>query len=74
MDNRPKAGEFFHLEPDVRRGGRGHGVVFENEEALLSPPRLILKQKMADFLCYGKFHDWFITPAKAYRLRIWKAG
>lgn len=41
-DNKPKKGEFFILEPDMRRGGPGHGVVFENEKALLTPPRLIL--------------------------------
>lgn len=39
----PKAGEFFELEPDATRGGKGHGVVFENEEALLMPPRLIVR-------------------------------
>lgn len=29
--NEPKVGEFFQLRPDARRGGKGHGVVFENE-------------------------------------------
>lgn len=47
--NQPKAGEFFILEPDTRRGGKGHGVVFENEEALLTPPRLILRPKTRGF-------------------------
>ncbi|MEA9598184.1 DUF1629 domain-containing protein [Xanthomonas campestris pv. campestris] len=47
--NQPKKGEFFHLQPDVRRGGKGHGVVFENRDALLTPPRLILKPKDGGF-------------------------
>ncbi|MCW0403217.1 DUF1629 domain-containing protein [Xanthomonas sacchari] len=47
--NQPKKGEFFHLQPDVRRGGKGHGVVFENREALLTPPRLILRPKDGGF-------------------------
>lgn len=47
--NQPKAGEFFKLRPDVRRGGKGHGVVFENEQALLTPPRLILKPEEGGF-------------------------
>lgn len=49
MTNQPKAGEFFHLEPDVRRGGNGHGVIFENRQALLTPPRLILKPEDGGF-------------------------
>lgn len=47
--NQPKAGEFFILEPDARRGGKGHGVIFENEQALLTPPRLILKPEGGGF-------------------------
>jgi len=30
--NKPKKGEFYILMPDMRGGGRGHGVEFENEE------------------------------------------
>ncbi|MDX3931655.1 MAG: DUF1629 domain-containing protein [Stenotrophomonas sp.] len=47
--NEPKAGEFFQLQPDARRGGKGHGVVFENEQALLMPPRLILQPSTGGF-------------------------
>lgn len=47
--NQPKKGEFFLLEPDARRGGKGHGVVFENENALRTPPRLIVKPKEGGF-------------------------
>lgn len=49
MTNQPKAGDFFILQPDARRGGKGHGVVFENEKALLTPPRLILRPKTRGF-------------------------
>ena len=45
----PKTGEFFQLQPDARRGGKGHGVVFENEQALLMPPRLILQPSTGGF-------------------------
>ncbi|NNA16267.1 DUF1629 domain-containing protein [Pseudomonas lundensis] len=49
MTNQPRKGEFFELEPDARRKGKGHGVVFENEQALLTPPRLILLPKTGGF-------------------------
>ncbi|WP_167702305.1 imm11 family protein, partial [Xanthomonas axonopodis] len=49
MTNQPKADEFFKLRPDTRRGGKGHGVIFENEKALLTPPRLILKPEEGGF-------------------------
>ncbi|OBU53751.1 DUF1629 domain-containing protein [Stenotrophomonas maltophilia] len=49
MTNQPQAGKFFQLRPDVGRGGKGHGVVFENREALLSPPRLILRPEEGGF-------------------------
>ncbi|WP_340570291.1 DUF1629 domain-containing protein [Stenotrophomonas sp. G106K1] len=47
--NQPRKGEFYQLQPDVCRGGKGHGVVFENEDALLVPPRLILLPKAGGF-------------------------
>jgi Protein of unknown function (DUF1629) len=48
-ENKPKKGEFYILEPDMRRGGPGHGVVFENEDKLLTPPRLILWPEVGGF-------------------------
>ncbi len=45
----PKKGEFFLLRPDARRGGKGHGVVFENREVLLTAPRVILKPESGGF-------------------------
>ncbi|MBV7306070.1 DUF1629 domain-containing protein [Xanthomonas vasicola] len=48
-ENQPKHGEFFILEPDARRGGPGHGVVFENRKALITPPRLILRPEEGGF-------------------------
>ena len=35
--NRPKKGEFYILRPDMRGGGRGNGVEFENEDAVPLP-------------------------------------
>ncbi|QJD68024.1 DUF1629 domain-containing protein [Xanthomonas campestris pv. badrii] len=32
--NKPRKGEFYILRSDVRGGGRGHGVEFENEDAV----------------------------------------
>ncbi|MCC4605386.1 DUF1629 domain-containing protein [Xanthomonas campestris pv. badrii] len=32
--NAPKKGEFYIIRSDVRGGGRGHGVEFENEDAV----------------------------------------
>ncbi|WIH05024.1 DUF1629 domain-containing protein [Xanthomonas translucens pv. graminis] len=49
MTNQPKKGAFFQLQPDARRGGKGHGVAFENEKVLRTPPRLILKPKEGGF-------------------------
>lgn len=48
-DNNPRKGEYFILMPDIRRGGRGHGVVFENVDRLLTPPRRILKPVAGGF-------------------------
>ena len=45
----PRPGEYFQLQPDVRRGGKGHGVVFENVANLLSPPRAVLRPRNGGF-------------------------
>ncbi len=47
--NEPTRGEFFLLIPDTTRGGRGRGVEIENEEALLTPPRLIIRPRRGGF-------------------------
>ncbi|MBN5143191.1 DUF1629 domain-containing protein [Stenotrophomonas maltophilia] len=47
--NHPVPGEFFLLMPDTTRGGRGHGVVFENVKQLRTPPRLILRPEKGSF-------------------------
>lgn len=38
-----KPRKFYVLGPDLRGGGKGHGLVFENEKKLLTPPRLIVR-------------------------------
>ncbi|MBO9741256.1 DUF1629 domain-containing protein [Xanthomonas axonopodis pv. begoniae] len=35
--NKPRKGEFYILRSDVRGGGRGHGVEFDNEDAVPFP-------------------------------------
>lgn len=45
----PVPGEFFLLMPDTTRGGKGHGVVFENVKKLRTPPRLILRPEGGGF-------------------------
>jgi len=47
--NAPTRGEFYLLMPDTTRGGRGHGVEIENEEVLLTPPRLIIRPRGGGF-------------------------
>lgn len=48
-DNKPKKGEFYILQPDMRRGGPMHGVVIENIKTLLTPPRGILRPEVGGF-------------------------
>lgn len=45
----PKKGEFFELRPDARRRGKGHGVVFENESFLKTPPNFLLRPDQGGF-------------------------
>ncbi|MBD8644187.1 DUF1629 domain-containing protein [Stenotrophomonas sp. CFBP 13724] len=47
--NQPRKGEFFQLRPDDLRGGKGHGVFFANERALLTLPRIVLRPKAGGF-------------------------
>lgn len=60
-DDLPRPGEFFQLEPDARRGGKGHGVVFENVTNLLTPPRVILRPRSGGFPALRE------TPRLVYR-------
>jgi len=41
--------KFYVFGPDVTGGGKGHGLVFVNEEKLLTPPRLIVKPAEGGF-------------------------
>lgn len=47
--NQPAPGEFYLLMPDMTRRGRGHGVEIVNEDALLTPPRLIIRPEEGGF-------------------------
>ncbi len=44
-----RKGEYFILAPDMRRPGRGHGVVFRNLDRLLNTPRRILRPVKGGF-------------------------
>ncbi|MBV6811875.1 DUF1629 domain-containing protein [Xanthomonas campestris pv. pennamericanum] len=64
MINEPKKGEFFLLRPDARRGGKGHGVVFENRDALLTAPRLVLKPESGGFPPFRETPRLFYQPSE----------
>lgn len=57
--NQPVPGEFYLLMPDTTRRGRGHGVEIENEDALLTPPRLIIRPEEGGFLIWRRDRAWF---------------
>ncbi|WP_163264245.1 DUF1629 domain-containing protein [Chelativorans alearense] len=46
---KPQKGKYFVFGPDIRGGGTGHGVIFENEQNLLTPPRLIVRPEEGGF-------------------------
>lgn len=60
----PKMGQYFLLEPDSSRGGRGHGVVFENVERLLDPPRIILRPQGGGFPPLREMPRLVYSPSK----------
>ena len=70
----PAPGEFFKLRPDARRRGPGHGVFFENEEELVSPPRLSLRPKAVGFPRSGVHQDLSMFLETGRSRRIWKAA
>lgn len=41
--------KFYVFGPDIRGGGSGHGLVFVNEEKLLTPPRMIVRPEGGGF-------------------------
>ncbi|MGW8274741.1 DUF1629 domain-containing protein [Xanthomonas axonopodis] len=49
MKNKPKVGEFYVLSSDVRGGGLGHGVVFENEKELRPAGQGIIRPSSGGF-------------------------
>lgn len=44
-----KPRKFYVFGPDVSGGGAGHGLLFENEKQLLTPPRLIVRPQDGGF-------------------------
>ncbi|MDA8454311.1 DUF1629 domain-containing protein [Acidovorax sp. GBBC 3334] len=63
MDNKPKAGEFYVISSDVRGGGPGHGVVFENEKGLRPAGQGIIRPRDGGFPPLGE------TPRLLYDKR-----
>lgn len=41
--------KFYVFGPDITGGGPGHGLVFVNEDALLTPPRMIVRPEGGGF-------------------------
>ncbi len=41
--------KFYVFGPDIRGGGPGHGLIFVNEDALLTPPRMIVRPQDGGF-------------------------
>lgn len=72
--HQPRKGEFFKLPPDATRRGKGHGVVFENEDALLATLRLILLPEAGGFPPLVKPRAWSIGSGRVSLHRTWKAG
>jgi len=66
--------QFFLLMPDTTRGGKGHGVVFENITTLRTRPRLILRPEGGGFPELAESPRLRHSPRKAASLRTLKAG
>lgn len=62
ITSQPRAGEFFLLMPDTTRGGRGHGVEIENEEVLLTPPRMIIRPREGGFPIFKEKPRLIFSP------------
>lgn len=60
----PHRGEYFLLQPDTTRGGRGHGVVFENVKKLRTPPRMILRPAGGGFPALSEAPRLVYSPDK----------
>lgn len=61
---RNQEGKFFVVGPDVRGGGRGHGVTIENIEKLLAHPRRILRPANGGFPALSETPHLVFDPAK----------
>lgn len=57
-------GKYFLLEPDSTRGGRGHGVVFENVKRLVDSPRLVLRPHEGGIPKFKEVPRLVYSPAK----------
>lgn len=47
--NKTPVRKFYVFGPDITGGGKGHGLVFANEDKLLTPPRIIVKPAEGGF-------------------------
>jgi hypothetical protein len=56
----PRKGEFFLLEPGAI-SGPACGVVFENLDRLLSPPRMILLPERAASPRFARRRAWYLN-------------
>lgn len=73
MTNTPTKGKFYLLKPDMNYAPKS-GVVFENEQQLLTPPRVLLKAVAGGFPPLRETPRLVLDPAKGPAPRDLEAG
>jgi hypothetical protein len=74
MTNQPNAGEFFVFGPDLESNRPFRGVVFENVQQLLTPPRLILRPEDGGFPSLRETPRLVFDPAQGPEPRDLEGG
>ncbi|WP_313317863.1 DUF1629 domain-containing protein [Stenotrophomonas sp.] len=64
MVNRPQKGEFYTVEVDIRYGRGVNGVVFDNRERLLSPPKRYLRPANGGFPRFSEKPRFILDKGK----------
>ena len=74
MTNQPEAEEFFIFGPDLESDRPFRGAVFENVQALLTPPRLILRPEDGGFPPLSEAPRLLFDPAQGPAPRDLEGG